>query len=84
MDTKSLHSAEYQALVRWLRSKREASNLTLRALAEEAGTFHSLIVKVEQCERNLSVVEFVQYCNALGVDPHEGIDIIQSKLKGKR
>lgn len=45
----------------------------MREFATELGVPHSYIGKVEQCERKLDVLEFVKYCEALGVDPSEGI-----------
>ncbi|ACR12385.1 putative DNA binding protein [Teredinibacter turnerae T7901] len=35
---------------------------------------HSFVQKVEWMERRLDVYEFVQYCRALEIDPHEALD----------
>ena len=48
------------------------------------GDYHSIPGKIEHGDRRLDVVEYVQYCNALGIDPEEGIKIIQKQLKALR
>ena len=70
---KSLHTSENQKLLSWLRSMREERHLTMRDLAGKMNKPHSFIAKVEQGERRLDVVEFVEYCNCLGVSPFDGM-----------
>ena len=53
--------------------------MTMRDLAEKLGTPHSFVGKTEQGERRLDVVEFIQYCEALGVDPLEGIKEVMER-----
>ncbi|MEM9004589.1 MAG: helix-turn-helix transcriptional regulator [Cyanobacteria bacterium P01_F01_bin.86] len=66
----------YKSLVSWLKKERESRALTLR----EAGLLmqepHSFVDKTESGERKLGVHEFVQYCQALGIDPHVGVDML--------
>jgi len=50
----------------------------MRDLAERLEVPHSFIGKVEQGERRLDVVEFIQYCDALGVSPLLGLEHITS------
>jgi transcriptional regulator with XRE-family HTH domain len=71
--SKTLHAPEYRQLIEWLKTARAERGFTMREFAAELGVPHSYIGKVEQCERKLDVLEFVQYCEALGVDPNEGI-----------
>ena len=47
----------------------------MRELAERLDVIHSWIGKVELGERRLDVIEYIQYCKALGVDPIEGINL---------
>ena len=77
---KSLHSKEYSLLVGWLKEQRLGQKLTMRDLGAKLGVPHSLIGKVEQGERRLDVIEFLQYCNALKVDPIEGMEKIMESL----
>jgi hypothetical protein len=48
----------------------------MRSLAQVIGTPHSFIGKIEHQERRLDVVEYTRYCNALDIDPNEGIKMI--------
>lgn len=71
--TKSVVSDENKRLCIWLKQQRQEKGHTMRSLSELLGTPHSFIGKVENQERRLDVVEFVRYCEALGVDPAVGL-----------
>lgn len=71
----SVYSPAYDRLRGWLKDQREEQGLSLRAAAELVGRHHSVLGKMEQ-DRKVDVVEFVEYCMALGADPHEGLDIL--------
>lgn len=71
--TKSVISDENKRLCSWLKQQRQLKKHTMRSLSEILGTPHSFIGKVENQERRLDVVEFVRYCQALEVDPAEGL-----------
>ncbi|MCZ6802984.1 MAG: helix-turn-helix transcriptional regulator [Proteobacteria bacterium] len=77
---KSLHSPENVRLVAWLKDQRENQGLTMRDLAKRLDTPHSFIGKVEQGDRRLDVIEYLQYCDALGVSPIEGLRVIEPGL----
>ena len=72
----SSYTKDYAHLRAWLKSKREAQELSLRDVAEIVGRHHSVIGKLEQTRRRIDIVEFVDYCCALGINPHEGIDVL--------
>lgn len=78
---KSLYSPEQELLLLWLKSKRKDTGLNMRDFAEKLDKPHSFVGKVEHGERRLDVVEFVKYCTALGIDSHEGINVIQDAIK---
>lgn len=81
---RSPYSKKYESLRAWLKTKREDQNLSIRGLALRLGVHHSIVGKIEQGGRKVDIVEFAEYCEALGVDPHEGLNIIQSsKSVGK-
>lgn len=83
----SAYSPQYDKLRAWLKSQREEKGLSLRAASEKLGIHHSIIGKLEQSRRRIDVIEFVEYCRVLGIDPHEGLNIListSSKLKLKR
>ncbi|MFV5347903.1 helix-turn-helix transcriptional regulator [uncultured Acinetobacter sp.] len=75
--TSSINTQEMLALTQWLKSMREEQHLSMRTLAERMEKPHSYIQKVEQGERRLDVVEYVWYCRSLGVNPYQGLDLIQ-------
>lgn len=78
--TTSINTHEMQALTKWLKQVRETHQLSMRALAERMDKPHSYIQKVEQGERRLDVVEYVWYCQTLGVNPQVGLDLIHQAI----
>ncbi len=50
----------------------------MRELSDRLGVPHSFVGKIEQGERRIDVVEFIQYCEALGVSPVHGLEAIDS------
>lgn len=74
--SKSIYSPEMVALRSWLKQQRQQQNLTMRNLAQRIQRPHSYIQRVEEGERRLDVVEFVWYCEALGIDPRQGLDLV--------
>ncbi len=74
--TKSIYSPEMIAVRSWLRSERLRLGLTMRELAQRLDRPHSFVQRIEEGDRRLDVVEFVWYCQALGLNPQDGIDLI--------
>lgn len=77
----SPYSLHYDRLRGWLKELRLKNNLTLREVAERVGRHHSVIGKLEQDRRKIELIEYIQYCQALGADPHEGLEILIRSLK---
>lgn len=77
----SLYSPHYEKLRAWLKRCREEGDLTLREASEIAGRHHSILGKMEQNSRKIEIIEFVHYCRALGVDPHEGLEVIIQSIE---
>lgn len=75
---KSLNSPQNLKLIAWLKQQRSEQGLTMRDLSERLEVPHSFVGKVEQGERRLDVVEYIQYCEALNVSPLSGIQHITS------
>lgn len=73
---KTIHSEKYSTLVSWLQACRYEKGLSMRQLAAKLTVPHSVIAKVEQMERRLDVYEYVQYCEALEIDPFEGMELL--------
>jgi transcriptional regulator with XRE-family HTH domain len=65
-------------LISWLKDARKAQGLTMRELAQKLEVPHSFIGKVEQCERRIDVIEYIKYCQALNINPNDGIQLLTS------
>jgi transcriptional regulator with XRE-family HTH domain len=68
------------ALRNWLRTNRTAKNLPMRTIASRLGVSHSWVAKTENGERRLEIVDFVNLCFALGLDPTKGLALIIANL----
>lgn len=65
-------------------TQRKKLGLSQRMLAERLGVIYSLTGKVETGDRRLDVVEFVEYCYALELDPQEVLyELCQVLEKGQ-
>ncbi len=82
--TYSISSDEMQALRDWLQAQREAQGLSMRDLALRLDKPHTYIHKVEQGDRRLDVVEYLWYCEALGISPEAGLAIMSKARKARR
>ncbi|MGB3727125.1 MAG: helix-turn-helix transcriptional regulator [Glaciecola sp.] len=76
----SVYSPHYEKLRVWLKSARQARNLSLRDVSEMTGVHHSVYGKMEQARRRIDIIEFVEYCKALEVDPLEGVNVIINSM----
>jgi len=81
---KSIYSEENTRLVDWLREKRNASELTQRAVAQKLEWDNATIARVEKCQRRLDVVEYIDLCHVLGCDPREGVWLIMGVSEKKQ
>jgi transcriptional regulator with XRE-family HTH domain len=63
-----LRSARHRRLIEEIVRAREAAGLSQRALAARLKRSPSYISKFEAAERRLEICEFVDVCEALGVD----------------
>jgi ribosome-binding protein aMBF1 (putative translation factor) len=73
---KSAHSAQHTALRNYLIEQRKALGLSQRDLADRMQVTRSLIGKIETGERRLDVVEVIDYCSYLDIDPHEVVKLL--------
>jgi len=56
----------------------------MRNLAERLDITHSIVAKIELGDRKIDFIEFIEFCSALEVDPHEGVDLIMSEMKTRK
>ncbi|MDP8079292.1 MULTISPECIES: helix-turn-helix domain-containing protein [Phocoenobacter] len=76
----SIHSYEQQWLRELFINQRKRLGLSQRALAEKMGVVYSLIGKIETGDRRLDIIEFIQYCEVLELDPQIIIDKLSQIL----
>lgn len=77
---KSIYSPAYRSLLAWLRASRVNRQLSMRAVGKRLGMPHSWVGKVETGERRLDVEEYVRLCQALEVNPDQGIAIVTAAM----
>lgn len=77
---KSIHSFEHEFLRQYLVNRRKELELTQRELAKRMGVIYSFIGKVETGDRRLDIIEFIQYCAAIELDPTKVINEIKNKV----
>jgi DNA-binding transcriptional regulator YiaG len=67
---KSLATGAYRHFLTLLQEARQQAGLTQVQVADRLHETQSFVSKVERGERRLDVVEWLGWCDALGVDPH--------------
>jgi transcriptional regulator with XRE-family HTH domain len=80
---KSTHSAAYRHLIDLLIQTRKQAGVTQQVLAARLDRPQSFVSKIELGERRLDVVEFLEVCRALGVDPHTLLDGIAERTQSQ-
>jgi len=78
---KTISTQQYFTLIKWLVAARKEQGLTVRQLAEIIDETHQIVSKIERCQRKLDVYEFVQYCEALNLNPEDGLKLLKCKAK---
>jgi len=63
--------------------QRYKSGLSTSALAEKLNLTYSIVSKIELGSWKLDVFEFIDYCQALGVDPKEAYNLLLKIMKKK-
>ena len=76
---KSVHHPQYQAMLEYLKQARVERGLTVRDFAVLIDEPFQFVSKVETGQRRLTVHEFVQYCEALEIDPKKVIKLLSSQ-----
>lgn len=72
----SPYSLHYKNLRRWLTEQRMKRGYSQRDISAVLNRHHSIVGKMEQDRRKIEILEFIRYCQALGVDPHEGLEVL--------
>jgi transcriptional regulator with XRE-family HTH domain len=77
--SKSLRTQRHRALVSALIAARKDAGLSQRALAARMKVSQSLIASIENRERRLDVIEFLDLCKALDLSPGEYLSRISTR-----
>ena len=70
-----------ETLQQWLAQQRKQKNLTEQQLAQILNKPISYIQDIEQGRYILGILEFLEYCWALDIDPNLGIEVIKNELR---
>lgn len=74
---KTIYQDDYRKLINYITTIRKAKNLTQLEIAQKLEKPQSYIAKIENFERKLDILEFVQLCQILGVRPSDVIVLIE-------
>jgi transcriptional regulator with XRE-family HTH domain len=75
----SIHHARYVAVRQCLKALRKGAKLSQIELAARLGEDQSYVSKIERGDRYVDVLFFVDWCNACGVQPEEGLKSLLEK-----
>ena len=76
---KSVNTPEYDRLRDLLIQARARADLSQVQLSRVLNKPQSYVSKYERGERRLDVIEFIEVCHALGLDPKEAIGQLQGE-----
>lgn len=80
----STHHGHYQVLLALLKSWRAEAGLTQTEMGERLGNTQTFVSKVKRGERRLDVVEFTEWCEALGISPGNAMTaFLETRRRGK-
>lgn len=71
---KSIYRHEYRLLIDLLRQLREGAGISQGQVAATFQWPQSTLSHVERGSRRLDIVEFLDYCHAIGADPRSVFD----------
>ncbi len=76
-----LERQKYEFFRSELRKARLSSGLLQKDLAKSLRRPQSYISKIESGERSIDVIEFISYCQAIGIDASSFIKSVADKLQ---
>lgn len=81
--TISVDDPRRKALGNWIREQRIEKGYTMRDMATISGKPHSYFGKIEQSQRGLDLLEFIDMCHWLEISPLKSFVSLQVILKNQ-
>ena len=79
--SRTLRSPRHEALTALLVKERQTANLTQADLAKRLHQYQSFVARAESGQRRLDVVEFLDFAEAIGFNPHTVLRKLQAVQK---
>ncbi|HWU50522.1 MAG TPA: helix-turn-helix transcriptional regulator [Asticcacaulis sp.] len=79
--TKSIANAYYKMAISDLVAARNALGWSQYELARRWNRHQSIVAKIETCERRVDLIEFIDLCVLLEIDPYETISGIHEQIR---
>lgn len=80
MSKKSIYRHEYRVLVELLRQLREEKGVSQGAVASAFHWPQSTLSHVERGSRRLDLIEFLDYCHAIEIDPRVVFEQLMKRI----
>lgn len=74
---------EYERIGHWLRARREEASLQQKPLSRLMGKPEQFLNKVEHGRQRIDLVEFLDLCRVLGLDPGQTVGELAEIASGK-
>ncbi len=75
---KTIYNRDYERLIEWLKAARKSSGLTMRDLCKLLDCSLGYVQKIENGLHRIDALQLVRYCEAVGADIHEGIQLLET------
>ncbi len=71
--SRTIHSARQEALTALLIKERKAAGLTQAMVAKKLGRYQSFVATIEQGQRRVDVIEFIDIAAAIGFSAEKAL-----------
>ena len=79
-NVKTIYSEPYRSLLDLLREARTNAGITQAQLSESLGRPQSYVSKYERGDRRLDVIEFLEVCRYIDIDPYLLLRTIEKEI----
>lgn len=75
------HKHAYRVMTNLLREARLRANFSQAEVAKAWGKTQSVQSKIERGERRLDLIQFIEYCEILGISPEDELSRLLAMLR---